>query len=159
MVVVCGYDLYRRARRGETRLSWPMVATGTSLILLATVRFILNAAYIFLAFIRHDTRAERIAFFRDLHQPIFIARHVIFLMVQFIGDSFVVRPVFSRATHCSLLQLSDLSVLGSVGERLPCRHHSPDTDCSRQRYVFMFSLASNALGSRPSARPLVIKWR
>lgn len=109
MFTVCGYDLYRRAARKETRISWPMAVTGISLILLATARFILNITYVFLAFIHHgDHRAERIAFFHDLTQPVFIARHCVFLVVQLVGDSFVVRfhcHVIANVAHCHAEQI------------------------------------------------------
>lgn len=91
MFVVCGYDLVRRAMRKESQLSWPMVVAGMLLILLATIRFALNAAYVAIGFLQHDTHAQRIAFFHNVKNDIFRARHIVFIIVQLVADLFAVR--------------------------------------------------------------------
>ena len=68
-----------------------MATAGTLLIVLATARFIVDCANIFAAFIRHDTRSERLAYLQDVKQPLFQTKHSIYITVLVIGDSFVVR--------------------------------------------------------------------
>ena len=84
------YDLLTRRARGDARLNWPMVFTGVSLILLATARFTLDVAYLFIAFFGKDPRAARIAFLRDVHVQLFIAKHATLLTSLLIGDCFMV---------------------------------------------------------------------
>ncbi|KAH9940727.1 uncharacterized protein BXZ73DRAFT_98556 [Epithele typhae] len=155
MFVVCGHDLYRRAARRETRLSWPMVTTGLSLILLATARFVLNVAYVFLAFIHQETRPDRIAFIRDLTQPIFLARHWIFLVVQLIGDSFVIYRcwvVWGRNTWIVILPIILTIASNACGSySVWTFNHLPNqTELSQELWIklcFCLSLVGNALAT------------
>ncbi|TBU38607.1 hypothetical protein BD309DRAFT_874014 [Dichomitus squalens] len=86
---VCGYDLVRRRARQESELSWPMVTAGVLLIVLATARFIVDIANVFVAFIRHDPRSARLAYLEDVTQPLFTTKHILFITSLFVGDSFV----------------------------------------------------------------------
>lgn len=93
LFIICTYDLYRRRKRHETQLSWPMALAGISLILLATARFIVDVTYIFIAFIQTDPRDARLGFLQDVTVPLFTAKHSLFITSLFIGDLFVVRSV------------------------------------------------------------------
>ncbi|KAH9849001.1 hypothetical protein C2E23DRAFT_684261, partial [Lenzites betulinus] len=86
---VCGYDLMQRRARVGTQLSWPMVLASVLLIIIATVRFVVDTANIFVAFIRHDPRSLRIAYLTDVTQPLFTTRHSLLIVALLIGDSFV----------------------------------------------------------------------
>ncbi|EJF57160.1 hypothetical protein BD309DRAFT_994349 [Dichomitus squalens] len=86
---LCGYDLVRRRTRYGSQLNWPMVTAGVLLIVLATARFIVDVANVFVAFIRHDPRSARLAYLEDVTQPLFAAKHIIFITSLFVGDSFV----------------------------------------------------------------------
>ena len=93
---VCGYDLARRRARQGSQLNWPMVTTGVMLIVLATARFVVDTANIFVAFIRHDPRSARLEYLQDVTQPLFTTKHLLFITSLFIGDSFVVsNPIIS----------------------------------------------------------------
>ena len=97
---VCGYDLVRRRAQQGSQLNWPMVTTGVLLILLATARFVVDTANVFVAFIRHDPRSARLAYLEDVTQPLFSAKHLLFITSLFVGDSFVVSsPIFSLAVR------------------------------------------------------------
>ncbi|KAG7089803.1 hypothetical protein E1B28_011453 [Marasmius oreades] len=89
LFTVCTRDLWLRRRRRKTTLSWPMVVAGFLLILLATARFVVDCAYISVAFIHHDPRSARIAYLQDVTQPLFTAKHMILIVSLLIGDSFV----------------------------------------------------------------------
>ncbi|KAI0738427.1 hypothetical protein C8Q80DRAFT_243316 [Daedaleopsis nitida] len=155
MVIVCGYDLLRRAIRKETQLSWPMMLAGGLLIVLATIRFILNAVYVGTAFLDHDTRAARQAYFHNVKNDIFRTRHVIFVLVQFVGDSFanyrcwvvwqknywvIAFPVLLSlvSTGCG-----SFTVWAFVG--LP--NQSPVSQVQWLRSFFSLSLVANALAT------------
>ena len=90
LFLTSGYDLYNRRRRGDTELNWPMIITGVSLILLATIRFTLDVTYIFVAFIKHEPREARLAFLENVHVELFIAKHSTLLTALLIGDLFMV---------------------------------------------------------------------
>ena len=68
-----------------------MVVAGTALILLATVRIMVDTAYLFVAFVHHDTRSARLEYLGDVTQPLFQVKHSIYFAVLLVGDSFVVR--------------------------------------------------------------------
>ncbi|KAI0628050.1 hypothetical protein C8Q77DRAFT_1068729 [Trametes polyzona] len=86
---ISGYGLVERRKRLNTQLSWPMVVAGILLILLATIRFVVDCANIFVGFIRHDPREARLAYFEDVTQPLFATKHTTFITTLLIGDSFV----------------------------------------------------------------------
>ncbi|KAI0674667.1 hypothetical protein C8Q78DRAFT_1067624 [Trametes maxima] len=86
---VCGYDLIQRRTRFKSQLSWPMVLAAVLLIVLATARFSVDTANVFVAFIHHDPRAARIAYLADVTQPLFITKHSLLIAVLLVGDSFV----------------------------------------------------------------------
>ncbi|KAI0765179.1 hypothetical protein C8Q74DRAFT_1204758 [Fomes fomentarius] len=86
---VCGYDLIRRRARTGSQLSWPMVVAGVLLIFLATARFSVDTANVFVAFIAHDPRDARLAYLSDVTQRLFITKHSILIAVLLVGDSFV----------------------------------------------------------------------
>ena len=67
-----------------------MIFTGAALVILATIRFSFDVAYIFVAFIGRDSRGARIAFFNDVHVHLFIAKHSTLLTALVIGDCFMV---------------------------------------------------------------------
>ncbi|VDC03271.1 unnamed protein product [Peniophora sp. CBMAI 1063] len=89
LFLVCTFDLLKRRARGKATLHWPMTVTGVLLIVLATARFSVDAANVFVAFIGHDPREARIAFLADPAQPLFTAKHSILICVLLVGDSFV----------------------------------------------------------------------
>ena len=77
-----------------------MVTTGVLLILLATARFVVDTANVFVAFIRHDPRSARLTYLEDVTEPLFSAKHLLFITSLFVGDSFVVStPIFSFAVR------------------------------------------------------------
>lgn len=121
MFVVCGYDLVRRAHRKEARLCWPMVLAGGLLILLATIRYALNAIYVAVAFLDHDTPLSRQDYFHDVTNRMFQARHAIFVVVQLVLDSFVVcTSLIILHFLCGLIACGciELPVLGRLAEEL-----------------------------------------
>lgn len=87
---VCGYDLVRRRARTGSQLSWPMVVAAVLLVLLATARFSVDTANVFVAFIAHDPRHARLAYLSDVTQRLFTTKHSILIAVLLVGDSFVV---------------------------------------------------------------------
>lgn len=87
----CCYDFRLRYMRGETEVSWPMVGAGLLLIIFATARFVLDVSYLFCAFIYRTERDPRLEFLLDVRDPIFIARHTLFITSLLVGDLFVVR--------------------------------------------------------------------
>ncbi|KAI0738432.1 hypothetical protein C8Q80DRAFT_1275440 [Daedaleopsis nitida] len=89
LFMVCGYDLYRRRASEETRLTSPMVVAGVLLILLATARFAVDVSYIFVAFVQIMDGEERVLFLEDVTQPLFTAKHSIFIVTLLVGDLFV----------------------------------------------------------------------
>lgn len=80
----------RRRRRRRNVLSWPMVTAAVLLITLATARFTVDCANVFVAFIHHDPRTARLAYLEDVTQPLFTTKHSILIAVLLVGDSFVV---------------------------------------------------------------------
>ncbi|KAH9945032.1 uncharacterized protein BXZ73DRAFT_96020 [Epithele typhae] len=86
---VCGYDLVRRRARYKSQLSWPMVVAGVLLIVLATARFAVDTANVFVAFIHHDPRPARLGYLEDVTAPLFRTKHTILIAVLLVGDSFV----------------------------------------------------------------------
>ena len=60
------------------------------LIVLATARFTVDCANVFVAFIHHDPRAARLAYLQDVTQPLFTTKHSLLIAVLLVGDSFVV---------------------------------------------------------------------
>jgi len=86
---VCGYDLIQRRARFKSQLNWPMTLAGVLLIILATARFSVDTTNVFVAFIHHETRAERIAYLDDVTQRLFITKHSLLIAVLLVGDSFV----------------------------------------------------------------------
>lgn len=67
-----------------------MVVSGILLVLLATARFTVDTANVFVAFIGHDPRGERITYLNDVRNPLFLSKHILLIVVLFVGDSFVV---------------------------------------------------------------------
>ena len=79
-----------------------MVTTGVLLIVLATARFVVDTANIFVAFvafIRHDPRSARLEYLQDVTQPLFTTKHLLFITSLFIGDSFVVSGPIVSLSH------------------------------------------------------------
>ena len=68
-----------------------MVIAGVLLVLLATARFGVDTTNVFVAFIRHGPREERIAYLDDVREPLFQTKHTLLILVLLVGDSFVVR--------------------------------------------------------------------
>ena len=76
-----------------------MVTAGVLLIVLATARFIVDIANVFVAFIHHDPRSARLAYLEDVTQPLFTTKHILFITALFVGDSFVVSTIFYRMSE------------------------------------------------------------
>ncbi|KAI0738430.1 hypothetical protein C8Q80DRAFT_243485 [Daedaleopsis nitida] len=155
MFTVCGYDLVRRASRGETRLRWPMAITGVSLIVLATIRFALNVTFVVSGFLHHNTREERLAYFRDVTHPIFVARHVVFITVQPVGDSFVIyrcwmvwgKNVRIIAFPVTMSIISTASGAYAIWAFTGLPHQAELSQAKWLMSFFMLSLASNAFAT------------
>ncbi|VDB85121.1 unnamed protein product [Peniophora sp. CBMAI 1063] len=89
LFLVCAFDLLKRRARGKATLNWPVAVAGVLLIVLATARFSVDTANVFVAFISHDPREARIAYLADPTQPLFTTKHSILICVLLVGDSFV----------------------------------------------------------------------
>ncbi|KAF8074149.1 hypothetical protein FPV67DRAFT_1409600 [Lyophyllum atratum] len=93
LIVVAAYGFVRTGGKsgtmGLTSNTWPMALAGGLLVVLCTTRLAIDTANVFVAFIRHPTRATRIAYLTDVRQPLFTTKHSLLVGVLFVGDSFV----------------------------------------------------------------------
>lgn len=128
LFLVCAFDLLKRRARGKATLNWPVCVAGILLIVLATARFSVDTANVFVAFIKHDPREARIAYLADPTQPLFTTKHSILICVLLVGDSFVVRGfalVVLRARYSSCrIELSLLDRLGKEALRRAISHRT-----------------------------------
>ena len=129
MFIACAYDLYHRRRRGTANLSWPMVFTGLSLLALATIRFSLDVTYVFMGFVKHDGREDRLSFFENVRVRVFIAKNASLVTALLIGDCFLVSqgtPALSTVST-SILTRHRLIGAGLCGRRAYglqfCQHY------------------------------------
>jgi len=76
-------------RRRHSSINLPMLAASVIMLLLATTQFVVDVANIFMGFIPL-ARTGRLAFFADLTQPIFAAKHAIYFTMMLVGDSIVI---------------------------------------------------------------------
>ena len=127
LFLVCAFDLLKRRARGKATLNWPVSVAGILLIVLATARFSVDTANVFVAFISHDPREARIAYLADPTQPLFTTKHSILICVLLVGDSFVV-SIFSPHS-CRMVTLivgTELSLLDRLGKEAL---HRPIPNC------------------------------
>ena len=100
-------------------VSWPMVVAGVLLIVLATARFVVDVAYIFVTCINDNPRSGRLVFLQQVTYGLFIAKHALFIISLLIGDLFLVRLIPTSGClrcRCTDGSATELQMLGCLGQ-------------------------------------------
>ncbi|KAI0322970.1 hypothetical protein OF83DRAFT_1181048 [Amylostereum chailletii] len=154
LFVVSAYDLIVRKGK-KSHISMPMAFTGISLILLATARFIIDTTNVFVAFVGHDPRSERIVYLQDVKQQLFTTKHCILITALTIGDSFVSYRcwiVWGKRLYIILLPVTLTAGSFASGTYLMWSYSNlpNQTVLTEQKWLkplFSLSLASNAVAT------------
>jgi len=85
--VVAAYFYIIQRRR--MRVLAPMIVTVIVMISLATAKLAVDGRNITVAFVKYETRAERIAYLSDVSNPLAAVKHAVIVCLLFIGNVFM----------------------------------------------------------------------
>lgn len=116
-------------QRRRMRVHAPMIVTAILMISLATAKIAVDGRNVIVAFFNYETRAERIAYFSDVSEPLVAVKHAIIVCLLFIGNTFmvslnveiiIVRRILISSADVSLLPHSEQA--DAVGFCTPFSH-------------------------------------